>query len=86
MLPYTHMHRPASLRHYRWLVAPAIPDDSPLRAADEGVHPILRQILYNRGLTQPGQIQTFLANHYLSSRDPFLLADMEDVPDSMSER
>ncbi|CUS02852.2 Single-stranded-DNA-specific exonuclease [Candidatus Promineifilum breve] len=77
MLPYTHMHRPASLRHYRWLVAPAIPDDSPLRAADEGVHPILRQILYNRGLTQPGQIQTFLANHYLSSRDPFLLADME---------
>ena len=62
MLPYTDMHRPASLRQYRWLVAPAVPADSPLQATDEGVHPILRQILYNRGLTQPGQIQTFLAN------------------------
>lgn len=81
MLPYNHMKRPASLREYRWLVAPEIPGDSPLRATDVGIHPVLRQILFNRGLAQPAQIQTFLANHYLQSRDPFQLADMDRAVD-----
>lgn len=71
------MTRPATLREYRWQVAPEVPADSPLHAADDAVHPVLRQILYNRGLTQPGQVHSFLANHYLESRDPFALADME---------
>src|SRR5690606_28504727 len=35
----------------------------------------------NRGLAQPAQIQTFLANHYLQSRDPFQLADMDRAVD-----
>lgn len=71
------MKRPSSLREYHWLVAPEIPDDSSLWTADDAVHPVLRRILHNRGLTQPGQIQAFLANHYLPSRDPYLLADMD---------
>ena len=71
------MKRPESLREYRWLVAPEVPSDSSLHTIDDAVHPVLRQILYNRGLTQPGQIQSFLENHYLQSRDPFGLADME---------
>lgn len=71
------MERPKSLREFRWLVAPEIPADSPLRAAGDAVHPVLRQILFNRGLTAPGQVQSFLDNHYLLSRDPFELADME---------
>lgn len=71
------MKRPESLREYRWLVAPDIPNGSEFSPAGDAVHPVLRRILYNRGLTQPGEIQSFLANHYLQSRDPFRLADME---------
>lgn len=71
------MKRPETLREFRWLVAPDIPGESPMSTAGDAVHPILRQILYNRGLIQPAEIQSFLANHYLLSRDPFQLADME---------
>ena len=71
------MKRPESLREFRWLVAPEIPQNSALNAAGDAVHPVLRQILFNRGLTQPGQIQSFLENHYLQSRDPFQLMDMD---------
>ncbi len=71
------MKRPESLREFRWLVAPEIPQNSAMNAAGDAVHPVLRQILFNRGLTQPGQIQSFLENHYLQSRDPFQLMDMD---------
>jgi single-stranded-DNA-specific exonuclease len=70
------MKRPDTLREFRWLVAPEMPGSSTAEPSADGLHPVLRQILYNRGLSQPAQIQAFLANHYLSSRDPFLLADM----------
>ena len=73
------MKRPETLREYSWLVAPELPQDSSLYNAGEAVPPVLRQILYNRGLTQPAQIQSFLDNHYLQSRDPFELAGMESV-------
>ena len=75
------MKRPSSLREFRWLVAPDIPDDSPLQTAEDAIHPVLRHILFNRGLRHPGQIQAFLANHYLESRDPSLLADMDRAVD-----
>lgn len=81
MLPFSHMKRPESLREYRWLVAPELPIDPDNNQAGDAVHPVLRRILFNRGLTQPGEIQTFLANHYLQSRDPFRLADMERAVD-----
>lgn len=77
MLLFTYMKRPESLREYRWLVAPEPPPGSPLHTIGDTIHPVLRQVLYNRGLTQPGQIQSFLENHYLQSRDPFGLPDME---------
>ena len=78
------MKRPEALREFRWLVAPEIPGDSPLRSAGDAVHPVLRQILYNRGLKQPGDVQSFLSNHYLLSRDPFQLADMERAVDRIA--
>jgi single-stranded-DNA-specific exonuclease len=46
---------------------------------------VLGRILHNRGLTQPAQAQAFLAHHYLLSRDPFQLADM-DAPPTASSR
>ena len=83
VLPSASMKRPDSLREYHWRLAPELPADSPLQSA-EVAHPILRQILYNRGLTQPAQIQSFLANHYLLSRDPYQLADMDRATDRIA--
>ncbi len=77
VLPFAHMKRPETIREYRWLLAPGIPADALSPTAGDVVHPVLRQILYNRGLTSAAQVQGFLANHYLLSRDPFQLADME---------
>lgn len=77
VLPLASMKRPDSLREYRWRIAPQTPSDSPLLSAVDALHPVLSRILHNRGLTLPAQVQAFLAHHYLPSRDPFLLADME---------
>jgi single-stranded-DNA-specific exonuclease len=41
------------------------------------VSPVLLQVLYNRGLVEPGEIQAFLDGRYLESTDPFLLSDMD---------
>ncbi|MEZ4516786.1 MAG: single-stranded-DNA-specific exonuclease RecJ [Chloroflexota bacterium] len=73
------MKRPNSLREYRWRVAPRIPDEvrASLANGSQPAPPLLHQILYNRGLTKPAEIQAFLDNRYTASRDPFLLAGME---------
>jgi single-stranded-DNA-specific exonuclease len=71
------MKRPDTLREFRWLVAPEISADALSPTNGDALHPVLRQILHNRGLTNPAAIHSFLANHYLQSRDPFQLADME---------
>jgi single-stranded-DNA-specific exonuclease len=71
------MKRPPSLREFRWLVAPQLSADPTASLAGDAVHPVLRQILHNRGLSHPAQIQAFLTNRYMESRDPFQLADME---------
>jgi len=84
VLPSTTMKRPDSLREYRWQLAPEMPADSPLRTAGDAIHPVLRQILFNRGLQRPADIQAFLSKHYLDSRDPFQLADMDRAADRVA--
>ena len=71
------MVRPQNIPSKRWLVAPTIPPESQKQLAH--FHPILGQILFNRGFVEPGHIQAFLDGHYLESDDPFLLADMDRV-------
>ena len=83
VLPLTSMNRPESLRAYRWRVAPEMPADSPLQSAGDAVHPVLARILHNRGLAQPAQVQAFLSHHYLLSRDPYQLADMDRAVDRL---
>jgi single-stranded-DNA-specific exonuclease len=75
------MKRPESIREFRWLIAPEIPADSLSQTNGDAIHPVLRQILHNRGLSNSAQIHSFLANHYLQSRDPFQLADMDRAVD-----
>jgi len=42
-----------------------------------GVSPLLVQLLYNRGITDPNQYEIFLAADERQSHDPFLLPDMQ---------
>lgn len=66
---------PDGIRINEWQVAPTVP--SSLSQQLSHIHPILRQVLYNRGIVEPGDIQAFLEGRYLKNTDPFLLADME---------
>ena len=69
------MNRPETLRPTRWKIAPPVPAEIGRRLSD--LSPILLQVLYNRGLTDPAHIQAFLEGRYLEKDDPFLLPDME---------
>lgn len=69
------MKRPDELRANKWQIAPEIPGD--LRQNLSHIHPVLLQVLYNRGIVEPGDIQSFLDGRYLRSTDPFLLTDMD---------
>lgn len=69
------MNRPSSLRLQKWQVAPSLPVS--LQQNLSHIHPVLLQILYNRGLTDAATIQAFLDGRYLEKTDPFLLTDMQ---------
>ena len=69
------MKRPENIRPTRWITAPAVPDS--IQQQFSHLHPILLQILYNRGIIEPAQIQAFLEGRYLENTDPFALTDME---------
>jgi single-stranded-DNA-specific exonuclease len=69
------MTRPSELRARKWQVAPSVPAN--LKQQLSHISPTLLQILYNRGITKPGDIQGFLEKRYTHSADPFLLPDMD---------
>jgi single-stranded-DNA-specific exonuclease len=69
------MKRPANLRPNQWHVAPPISAKAEQQMGH--IPPVLRQILFNRGLIEPADVQAFLEGRYLPSTDPFLLADMD---------
>jgi single-stranded-DNA-specific exonuclease len=54
---------------------PPLPKGHPLAAS--GLSPLITQLLYNRGITAPSQIEPFLAADQRLSFDPLLLPDME---------
>ncbi|MEK7354025.1 MAG: single-stranded-DNA-specific exonuclease RecJ [Chloroflexota bacterium] len=72
------------MSHSRWNLLPPIPDrqsfhekDSALDSAGSlQVSPLVTQLLYNRGLTDPSQLASFLAADESLSGDPHLLPDM----------
>ncbi|HSH03273.1 MAG TPA: single-stranded-DNA-specific exonuclease RecJ [Anaerolineae bacterium] len=73
------MTRPTSLPLKKWELIPPAPAID--RQNLGGISPILYQILYNRGLTKPADIQAFLEKRYLLPVDPFLLPDMDKAVD-----
>lgn len=71
--------------HSRWNVLPPVPEQrdggaSTLDLASSSqVSPLLTQLLYNRGLTDPSQFDSFLAADSSLSGDPNLLPDMHQA-------
>ena len=59
----------------RWQVAPAIPPAVLQETAS--LHPIIAQILVNRGIGTYDEMRAFLESRYFGKDDPFLLADMD---------
>jgi len=65
------------LKHRRWHVLPPAPDS--FLADTSGIPPLVAQLLYNRGLVEPSQVELFLAADDRLQGDPFLLPDMHQA-------
>lgn len=68
---------------YRWSIAPAQPVLAGALSRKLGISPLLAQCLLNRGLSEPEQIQRFLAPRLKQLADPFLLPDMRPAVDRL---
>lgn len=62
-----------SHREAHWLIKPVAPE-SFLRAVPE--HPLLAQVLYNRGVDTPAAVSAFLGEAHATVENPFKLRDM----------
>ncbi|GIK71713.1 MAG: single-stranded-DNA-specific exonuclease RecJ [Chloroflexota bacterium] len=60
-------------RQARWTIAAPAPDAF-LRAVPE--HPLLAQVLYNRGVDSPAAVRTFLEGEHVAIENPYKLRDM----------
>ncbi len=65
------------MRRCRWQVLPPAPTE--YLTDTPGFSPLIAQLLYNRGLTQPSQIDSFLNGDRRLSGDPWLLPDMHQA-------
>jgi single-stranded-DNA-specific exonuclease len=63
------------LNRCRWRVLPQVPAGHPINAAEYS--PLLKQLLYNRGLTEPDLAEAFFNADSRLSGDPWLLPDIE---------
>jgi single-stranded-DNA-specific exonuclease len=63
------------LNHKRWNLLLPLQKGHPLVAS--GLPPLIAQLLHNRGITTPSQVEPFFEADRSLSFDPFLLPDME---------
>ena len=63
------------MSHYRWNLLPPVPDKNLVASA--GLSPLIAQLLYNRGLTEPSQLEPFITADRRLSGDPSLLPDIQ---------
>ncbi|MEE8618719.1 MAG: single-stranded-DNA-specific exonuclease RecJ, partial [Dehalococcoidales bacterium] len=62
------------MNHSRWNILPPIPDKY---LVDTSLLPsLIAQLLYNRGLTEPSQVESFITADKRLLGDPYLLPDM----------
>ena len=62
-----------SRTHWKLITPAERPIDIP------GVHPLLAQLLYNRGISEPSQVELFLSADKRLEADPFLLPDIHQA-------
>ncbi len=60
--------------HYRWNLLPPVPAEYTVIAPD--LPPLISQLLYNRGITEPSQADLFLNSDKRLSADAYLLPDI----------
>lgn len=65
------------MNHSRWNLLPSAPPH--FLASISGFSPLVAKILYNRGLTEPSQIELFMAGDKRLAGDPFLLPDIHQA-------
>ncbi len=65
------------MNHSRWNLLPPVPER--YLASASGFSPLIVQLLYNRGLTEPSQLESFLAADESLSGNPFLLPDIHQA-------
>ena len=65
------------MSHSRWNLLPPIPDKHLINTS--GFSQLIAQLLYNRGLSEPSQLESFIAADERLSGDPFLLPDMHQA-------
>ena len=65
------------MNSYRWNVLPQVSSES--LTSVSGLAPLVVQLLYNRGITEPSQIKLFLAADEHLSVDPYSLPDMHQA-------
>ena len=64
------------MNHNRWNLLPPIPDNL---ASISTLPPLVVQLLYNRGLTDPGQLYSFITGDESLLGDPYQLPDMHQA-------
>ena len=62
------------MNHFRWNLLPPIPAKHALN--NSALPPLVTQLLYNRGITEPADIELFINADSRLSFDPLLLPDM----------
>ncbi len=62
------------MNHYRWNLLPPAPDSH--LGSGSALPPLLAQLLYNRGVREPSQLEPFLSADKRLAGDPSLLPDM----------
>lgn len=65
------------MNRLRWNLLPSIPTDHPIKSCN--LSALTAQLLYNRGLTEPSQIELFLESDSRLSGDPMLIPDMHQA-------
>ncbi len=65
------------MNHSRWNLLPSVPDKNLTNAS--GFPPLRAQLLYNRGLVKPSQLELFVAADKRLSGNPFLLPDIHQA-------
>ncbi|UCC17738.1 MAG: single-stranded-DNA-specific exonuclease RecJ [Dehalococcoidales bacterium] len=64
------------MSHNRWNLLPSIPDEN---IGGTGIPLLIKQLLYNRGITESSEIETFLAADERLRGDPNILSGMHEA-------